>query len=85
MQTLASQYSSWVTVTPSDTTLISCRAIYVGGGAGNLSVNPGATGGTTVVFTAPSVAAASGVILPISLDQGRIMAATTSTNVVALA
>lgn len=72
-------YSSAFAVTPSDTTLINCRAIYVGG-AGNVTITP-RTGGTAVVFTAPPV----GSILPIELNQGLINAATTATLLVALA
>lgn len=71
-------YSSAFAVTPSDTTLINCRAIYVGG-AGNVTVTP--KGGTAVTFTAPPV----GSILPMALDGGVINAATTATLLVALA
>lgn len=74
-------YSSLAAVTPSDTTSVTCRGIYVGG-AGNVTVNPGLSGGTSVTFTAPPV----GSILPIELNQGRIMATgTTATLLVALA
>lgn len=74
-------YSSFAAVTPSDTTLVNCRAIYIGG-AGNVTVNPAPTGGTSVLFTAPPV----GTVLPIELNGGRIMAAgTTATVMVALA
>lgn len=72
-------YSSAVAVTPSDTTLINCRAIYVGG-AGNVTVTP--KGGSAVLFTAPPV----GSIIPIALDGGLINATgTTATVMVALA
>lgn len=74
-------YSSAAAVTPSDSTSITCRGIYVGG-AGNVAINPGLTGGTSVVFTAPPV----GSILPVELNQGRIMATnTTATLLVMLA
>ena len=74
-------YSSEIAVTPSDTTPITCRAIYVGG-AGNVTVSPVLTGGTPILFTAPPV----GSIIPIELNQGRIMATgTTATALVALA
>ena len=78
MQTLFATYGSAVAVTPSDTTIINCRAIYVGG-AGNVAVRctPGAT---VVTFTAPPV----GTILPINIDGGQIMAATTATLLLAL-
>lgn len=72
-------YSSAIAVTPSDSTLINCRAIYVGG-AGSITVTP--KGGTAVLFTAPPV----GSILPIALDGGVINATgTTATLLVALA
>jgi hypothetical protein len=73
-------YSSFQAVTTSDTTRVSCRGIYVGG-AGNVAVSPDGTTAATV-FTAPPV----GSILPIALDQGRIMATgTTATLLVSLA
>jgi hypothetical protein len=81
MQIIPGTYGSAVAVTTSDTALISCRAIYVGG-AGNVTVNPSQTGGTSVTFTAPPV----GSIIPFELNQGRIMATgTTATLLVALA
>lgn len=79
MQTGNPTYGGFAAVTPSDTTLINCRAIYIGG-AGNiaLSTSPAAT---AVTFTAPPV----GTILPINLDGGRIMSTgTTATLIVAL-
>jgi hypothetical protein len=73
-------YSSFQVVTPSDTARITCRAIYVGG-AGNIAVSPDGTTAATVI-TAPPV----GSILPIALDQGRIMSTnTTATLMVSLA
>jgi hypothetical protein len=80
MQNLQSHYGSAAAVTPSDTTVINCRAIYVGG-AGNVAVKTVA-GGTAVTFTAPPV----GTILPIMIDGGQIMSTnTTATLLVALA
>ena len=74
----AATYSSFKTITPSDTTLVNCRAIYVGG-AGSLTISPdGTTAG--VVITAPPV----GTILPFELNSGRVMAATTATLLVGL-
>lgn len=79
MQTLATQYNSFQAVTTSDTTRVSCRAIYVGG-AGNVAVSPDAATAATV-FTATPV----GSILYVGLDQGRIMATgTTATLLIAL-
>lgn len=72
-------YSGAFAVTPSDTTLINCRAIYVGG-AGNVTITAGPSGSAAVTFTAPPV----GSIIPIMLDQGKINAATTATLLVAL-
>lgn len=79
MQNLNATYGSFKAITPSDTTLVNCRAIYVGG-AGNITISP--DGGTAgIVITAPPV----GMILPITLNSGRVMAATTATLLVALA
>lgn len=73
-------YSSAAAITPSDTTLVSCKAIYVGA-AGNVTVNMSPTGGTSVLFTAPPV----GSILPVNLSGGRVMSTgTTASALVAL-
>lgn len=80
MQTVSQTYASASAVTPSDTTLINCRAIYVGG-AGNVAVKT-QSGATAVTFTAPPV----GTIIPINIDGGMIMATnTTATLLLALA
>lgn len=80
MQIVNSTYASAAAVTPSDTTLINCRAIYVGG-AGNVAIKT-QSGATAVTFTAPPV----GSIIPINIDGGMIMATnTTATLLVALA
>lgn len=80
MQTTFANYGSFQAVTPSDATLINCRAIYIGG-AGSVTISKDGTS-AGVLFTAPPV----GTILPINLDQGRIMATgTTATLMVALA
>lgn len=77
MQTLPAEYSSGLAVVPSDTTIVNCRAIYVGG-AGDVAVKfPGAT---VVTFKAPPV----GTILPLNIQGGQIMAATTATLLLAL-
>lgn len=68
--------TKYAAITPSDTTIVGCRAIYVGG-AGNLSLQA-YEGGPTVVFTAPAI----GVEHPLSAY--RVMAATTATLLVAL-
>jgi hypothetical protein len=80
MQVTFPGYGSAQAVTPSDTTIINCRAIYVGG-AGNVAVKT-VTGATAVTITAPPV----GTILPIMIDGGQIMATnTTATLLIALA
>lgn len=73
-------YSSVAAVTPSDTTQINCRAIYVGG-AGNVAIKS-TPAATAVTFTAPPV----GSIIPVEINGGQIMATnTTATLLVALA
>jgi len=74
----APAFTAAAAVTPSDSTLINCRGIYVGG-TGNLAIS-----------TSPSAAAVTlsaipvGTFLPICLDQGRIMSTnTTATLIVA--
>ena len=79
MQTLFATYSSFKAVTVSDSTLVNCRAIYVGG-AGTVILSPDST---TAGVTLASVTA--GTIIPASLDSGRIMASSTATALVALA
>ena len=65
-------------VTKSDTTSVNCSALYIGG-AGDLHVKM-STGSATVVFKAPPV----GTVLNLKLKDGRVMAATTATLIVAL-
>lgn len=80
MQSLFATYGSATAVTPSDTTIVNCRAIYVGG-AGNVAVKTTASA-TAVTFTAPPV----GTILPIDITGGQIMSTnTTATLLIALA
>lgn len=78
MQTWSGTYSSYAAITPSSTTALNCRAIYVGG-AGNVVV-ASKVGGTLVTFTAPPV----GSILPIELNQGIVDATSTATLLIAL-
>ncbi len=61
-------------VTPSDSTALTSRAVWVGG-AGDVSVRLSGATSTTVVFTAVP----AGTLLPISVV--RVMAATTATNI----
>ncbi len=72
-------YSTAADVTKSDTTIVNCRAIYVGG-AGAVAVKTKA-GAHAVTLAAVPV----GTILPIQIDGGQIMSTnTTATNLVAL-
>lgn len=79
MQTLFANYGSVTAITPSDTTVVFCRAIYVGG-AGDVAVRT-VDGATTATFKAPPV----GTVLPVAIDGGHVMAATTATLLLALA
>ena len=78
MQLTTNSYTGAFAITPSDTALVNCRAIYVGG-AGDVAIKL-TLGGTTVTFKAPPV----GTILPIGLDQGIVAAATTATLLIGL-
>ena len=72
-------YSSVKAVTPSDTTPINCRAIFVVSvGQITIALSPG---GTAVSFGATNPA---GTIIPVELNNGTINAATAAT-VLALA
>lgn len=77
MQALA-PFVNAADITKSDTTSVNCNAIYVGG-AGDLHVKMNASA-ATVVFKAPPV----GTVLNLHLRDGRVMAATTATLLVAL-
>lgn len=80
MQGNLNTYASFLAVTPSDTTLITCSAIYVGV-TGNVAVAPLGTGAAVTL-----VGVAAGSVLPINLIEGRIMATnTTAASIVALA
>lgn len=78
MQIIGQTYGSGFAITPSDTTSVTCRAIYVGG-AGDVAVRF-VDGATTVTFKAPPV----GTVLPICLENGHVMAATTATLLIGL-
>lgn len=69
-------YTKAVAVTPSDSTVVAARALYVGG-AGNVTIKTDANA-TAVTFTAPPV----GTVLRV--QAYRVMAATTATQIVAL-
>jgi hypothetical protein len=72
-------YSTFRAVTPSDTTSVTCRAIFVAV-TGQITV-AASIGGTPVSFGATTPV---GTVLPIELNNGTINAATAAT-VVALA
>lgn len=78
MQLTFGQYSSWQAVTKSSTTMVTCRAIYVGGTGTVVVAN--AVGGTLVTFSAVPV----GTLLPIELNQGIIDSSSTATLMVAM-
>lgn len=79
MQINQTTYGSFQAVTPNDGTPITCSGLYVGG-AGNVTLST-ALSAAAITFTAVPV----GTILPITLDQGRVMATgTTATLIVAL-
>lgn len=77
MQALA-PFTNAADITKSDTTSVNCNAIYVGG-AGDVHVKM-APSSATVIFKAPPV----GTVLNLHLRDGRVMAATTATLLVAL-
>ena len=67
-----------VAVTPSDSTEVSCEALYIGGD-GNVAIKHKADT-ATVTYTGLT----AGMILPVKLVGGRIMAATTATLIIAM-
>ncbi len=68
----------YTAVTKSDTTAVTCKALYVGTG-GTVVIAP-SVGGTAVSF----VNVENGQILPIELKSGTVNAATTASDIVAL-
>lgn len=65
-------------ITKSDTTSVNCNAIYVGG-TGDVSIKMTSTAATVVFKSVPV-----GTVLNLHLNDGRVMAATTATLLVAL-
>lgn len=65
-------------VTASDSTDVSCEALYIGG-AGDVAIKHKSTTATVTY-----VGVTAGTILPVKLVNGRVMAATTATNIVAM-
>jgi hypothetical protein len=74
-------YSSYAAITPSSTTKLNCRAIFVPvPAAGGTVVVANAVGGTLVTFTFPPVTAGgASFILPVELNQGIVDASSTIT------
>ena len=70
-------YPSSTAVTPSDSTPIKCRALFAGG-AGTLVIKHFAAD-SSKTFTVPA-----GYLLPVELDDGRVMTASSATGIVAL-
>lgn len=68
--------TSLLAVTPSDSTILNCRALYVGG-AGNVAVTASRDSAAVTLSGVPA-----GTVLPISASK--VMAATTATLIVAL-
>ena len=64
-------------ITPSDSTLVTCKAIYVGVG-GNIAIAPSLVGAAVTFLNV-----GSGVFLPVELKDGRVMSTnTTATNLI---
>jgi hypothetical protein len=79
MQITSPIYHGFAAVTPSDSALVNCRGIYVGG-TGDIALS---IDGATAAVTLKAVPV--GTILPIELNAGRIMSTnTTATLIVAL-
>ena len=76
-------YSGFAVISPSDTALINCNAIYVGGiGGGTVNIS---IAYDMYALPVTFIGVSTGDILPIHLHQGRIMATNTpATNIVAL-
>ena len=75
---VSSSAVSSVVLTKSDSVQISCDMLYVGG-TGDVTIKH-TSGGSAVTYSAVPV----GTILPVSIKNGMLMAATTATLVVAM-
>ena len=70
---------NFTSITPSDSTVVSFKALYIGTG-GDVTIAP-SSAGTPVTF----VGVAAGTFLPIEIKDGRLMATGTgASNIVAL-
>ena len=71
--------NNFTAVTPSDSTLVTCKSLYVGTG-GNVAIAPSASGSAVVFVGVPS-----GAYLNVELKNGRVMStSTTATDIVNL-
>ena len=70
-------YPTSTAVTASDATPVKCRALFAGG-AGTLLIKHFAAD-TTKTYTVPA-----GYILPVELDDGRVMTASGATGIIAM-
>jgi len=70
------QFCSFAAATASDSTSVTCRAIYVGG-TGTLVISKDLTTAGVTFTGVPT-----GTILPIDIEQGRIMAASSATGLI---
>lgn len=77
--TQAGPYTVAAAVTPSDTTTINCRALWVGG-SGAVAISNDPTGAAVATLSAIP----AGTLVPIAINGGRVMAASTATLIVAL-
>lgn len=75
---VSSSAISSIVVTPSDSTRVDCDKLYIGG-TGAVSIKHSATA-PAVVYSAVPV----GTVLDVKLTDGRVMAATTATLIVAM-
>lgn len=75
---VSSSAISSVAVTTSDTTRIDCDKLYVGG-TGAVAIKHSSTGATVTYSGVPA-----GTVLDVRLVDGRVMAATTATLIVAM-
>lgn len=71
--------NNYAAVTPSDSTLVTAKALYIGVG-GDVALAPSVDGSAVTFKDVPG-----GTFLPVELKNGRVMStSTTATNIVAL-
>jgi hypothetical protein len=70
---------AYTSVTPSDSTAVSCKALWIGTG-GNLAIAPHTSGSATTFVSVPG-----GSFFPVELQSGRVMSTnTTASNIIAV-